>query len=112
MGSLASGPFAASGMNAKLTLKAKLQRRRPRGWRRFLPVPAWKRTITGTIVGAITGLCVAVLLQQGGVTPLSIATAVWGLIVGGGLTLERGRLLDRRSLGLRQASGKSDGGSG
>ena len=90
LGSLASAPFAASGTNAKLTLKVKLQRRRPRGWRRFLPVPAWKRTITGTVVGAFTGLCVTVLLQQAGVTPLSLATAIWGLIVGGGVTLGAG----------------------
>ena len=86
VGSLASAPFTASGMNAKLSAKVKLQRRRPRGWRRVVPLPAWKRTIISTVVGAFTGLGAAVLLQQTGVTPLSLASGIWGLITGGGVT--------------------------
>lgn len=73
-------------LNAKLKLKVKLQRRRPRGWRRFVPVPAWKRTIVSTLIGAITGLALVAVLQQTGTTPMSMAAAVWGLVAGGGIT--------------------------
>jgi len=31
--------------------------------RRWLPVPAWKRSIFSTLVGAVTGLGLAVLMQ-------------------------------------------------
>ena len=62
VGALAGIPLTSSGMNAKLKLKVQLQRRRPRGWRRFVPVPAWKRTIISTLIGAITGLALAVVL--------------------------------------------------
>jgi hypothetical protein len=85
-GALASVPLSSNGMNAKLKAKVQLQRRRPRGWRRFLPVPAWKRTVISTLVGAVTGLAIAVVLQQAGRAPLSIATAISGLVAGGGLT--------------------------
>ncbi len=86
VGALASLPLSSNGMNAKLKLKVQLQRRRPRGWRRLVPVPAWKRTITSTLTGAVTELALAVVLQQAAVTPLSLATAIWGLVAGGGLT--------------------------
>ncbi len=86
VGALASAPLASNGMNAKLRLKVKFRRRRPKGWRRLLPVPAWKRTVFSTLIGAITGLALAVVLQQAGVTPLSITTGIWALIVGGGVT--------------------------
>lgn len=71
LGALASVPYSASGMNVKLKANVALNRRRPRGLRRWLPVPAWKRTLVGMVVGALTGLCVSVLLQQGDHTPVT-----------------------------------------
>lgn len=100
---LASIPLAASGMNAKLKLKVQVQRRRPRGWRRFIPVPAWKRTIFSTLTGALSGLCVAVVLQQGGFVPLSLATGIWSMIIGGGVTLGVGYSLGALLAFLRPA---------
>ncbi|MEE9247253.1 MAG: hypothetical protein V3U79_00965, partial [Dehalococcoidia bacterium] len=85
-GALASSALASNGMNAKLKLKVQLRRRRPRGLVRFLPIPAWKRTIFSTFIGAITGLALTVVLQQAGATPMSVLAGVWGLIAGGGLT--------------------------
>ena len=66
---LGSIPFAAGGMSARLRLKVQVQRRRPQGWRRFIPVPAWKRTLTSTLTGALSGLCIGAVLQQGGFVP-------------------------------------------
>lgn len=86
LGALASAPLAANGINAKAKLKVQVQRRRPRGLRRWLPVPAWKRTVFSTITGIFMGLGVAVLLQQSGFAPLSMATALKGAIIGGGVT--------------------------
>ena len=86
LGALASAPRPANGINAKANLKVQVQRRRPRGIRRWLPVPAWKRTMFSTVTGVITGLGVAVLLQQGGFAPLSLANALKGAIIGGGVT--------------------------
>lgn len=86
LGALASAPLSANGINAKVNLKVQVRRRRPHGLRRWLPVPAWKRTMFGTMTGVITGLGVAVLLQQGGFAPLSLANALKGAIIGGGAT--------------------------
>ena len=86
LGALASAPLAANGINVKAKLKVQVQRRRPRGLRRWLPVPAWKRTVFSTITGIFMGLGVAVLLQQSGFAPLSMATALKGAIIGGGVT--------------------------
>jgi hypothetical protein len=91
--SLLSSVYTANGTKAKLKAKVAVERRRPTGWRRWVPVPAWKRTITGTIIGAITGLCVTAALQQGGVAPLSLSTAVWGLVSGGAIALGAGLTL-------------------
>jgi hypothetical protein len=85
-GALSTIPLTARGMSAKLKLKVQAQRRRRRGWRRFIPVPAWKRTLTSTLTGAVSGLCVAAALQQGGFVPLSLPAAIWSMIAGGGLT--------------------------
>jgi len=90
IGALASIPLASNGMNAKLKLKVQLERRRPRGWRRFLPIPSWKRTMFSMFIGAITGLALAVVLQQAGITPLSLTAAIWGLVTGGGVTFGLG----------------------
>ena len=85
---LLSAVYNANGIRAKL--KVQVQRRRRIGWRRWVPVPAWKRTITGSIIGAITGLCATALLQQTGVAPLSLTTAFWGLVTGGMVTFGAG----------------------
>lgn len=85
-GALASAPLAANGLSAKLNAKVQVARRRPRGWRRWVPVPAWKRSTFSTLVGAVTGLGLAVLMQQAGINPLSLASAVWGLVLGGGVS--------------------------
>lgn len=90
---LGSAPIAASGMNAKLKAKVQLGRRRPQGWRRWVPVPAWKRTLISTIIGAFTGLGIAIVLQQAGLAPLALATALKGTIFGGGLTFGVGYTL-------------------
>lgn len=88
--SLLSSVYTANGAKAKLNARIAVRRRRPTGWRRWVPVPAWKRTIIGTIIGAITGLSVTAALQQGGVAPLSLATAAWGLVTGGAMALGAG----------------------
>ncbi len=85
-GAPASAPLAANGLSAKLDAKVQIARRRPRGLRRWVPMPAWKRSIFSTLVGAVTGLGLAVLMQQAGISPLSLANAVWGLILGGGVS--------------------------
>ena len=85
-GALASVPLAANGLSAKLDAKVQVARRRPQGWRRWIPIPAWKRSIVSTLVGAVTGLGLAVLMQQAGINPLTLASAVWGLALGGGVS--------------------------
>jgi hypothetical protein len=85
-GALAGAAYAGNGANAKLKLKVRVERRRPTGWRRWVPVPAWKRLITGTIVGAVAGFAGTILLQQSGITPLSLTAAMWGTVWGGGAT--------------------------
>jgi hypothetical protein len=42
--------------------------------------------VFSTMLGAVTGLGGAVLLQQSGLSPLSVASAVWGLVTGGGIS--------------------------
>jgi hypothetical protein len=86
VGALASAPLAANGLNAKLDAKVQAARLRPRGLLRILPVPAWKRSIFSTFVGALTGLGLAVVTQQAGINPLSLASAVWRLALGGGVS--------------------------
>ena len=86
LGALASAPLSANGINAKVNLKVQVQRRRPRGLRRWLPVSAWKRSMFSTVTGVITGLGIAALLQQGGFAPLSSVNVLKGAIVGGGVT--------------------------
>jgi hypothetical protein len=86
VGALASAPLAANGLNAKMDAKVQVARRRAQGWRKLVPIPAWKRSIFSTIVGALTGLGIAVVMQQAGIEPLSLASAVWGVIAGGGVS--------------------------
>ena len=82
----ASAPLSANGFSAKLDAKGQVARRWPSGLRLILPVPAWKRSIFSTFVGALTGLGLAVVTQQAGINPLSLASAVWGLALGGGVS--------------------------
>ena len=89
-GALASAPVAANGLSAKLDAKVQVARRRPQGLRRWIPVPAWKRSLFSTLVGAATGLGLAVLMQQSGISPMSLANAVWGLVLGGGVSFGAG----------------------
>lgn len=84
---LGSAASAASGVTVNLKARVALQRRRPTGIRRWLPAPNVKRTIISMFTGALTGVCITVLLQQGGITPLSVAAAVKGAITGGAVTL-------------------------
>ncbi len=85
-GAAASGPLAAGGLNAKLKAKIQLKRHRPTGWRRYLSVPAWGKTISGTVLGAITGIAGAIVLQQAGAITLTPSAAVYALVEGGGVT--------------------------
>ena len=81
--SLGSSLFVSRGINFKM--KAQIQRRR-RGWRRFIPVPAWKRMVLSMFVGALLGFAFSFYLQQGGVRPLSLASGLWNALLGGGAT--------------------------
>lgn len=94
IGALASASLAANGLNAKVDAKAQVARRRPRGWRRWVPVPAWKRSVFSTLMGAVIGVGLAVLMQQTGFSPLSLANAVWALILGGGISFGVGYSLE------------------
>ncbi|MSQ12690.1 MAG: hypothetical protein EXR47_00820 [Dehalococcoidia bacterium] len=84
---LGSAAAAASGVTITMKAKVALQRRRPTGIRRWLPTPNVKRTIISMFTGALTGVCITVLLQQGGITPLSVAAAMRGAITGGVVTI-------------------------
>ncbi len=86
VGALASAPLAANGLNAKVDANVQVARRRPQGWRKWVPIPAWKSSILSTIVGALTGLGIAVVMQQSGIEPLTLVSAIWGVIVGGGVS--------------------------
>ncbi|MBM3945020.1 MAG: hypothetical protein FJ317_05945 [SAR202 cluster bacterium] len=90
VGAVGSAAYAASGINANVKLKAQIHRRRPKGWRRWIPVPAWKRMIFGTIIGTALGLCVSVVLQQGGFYELSLENVVRSMITGGVVTFGLG----------------------
>ncbi len=91
-GAVAGTALAAHGANAKLEaeLRLKIHRRRRRGWRRWLPVPAWKRTVISTVLGAFTGLAATVVLLQTGAILLSLPAVVWGAVIGGGVTFGMG----------------------
>ncbi len=75
--------------NLKLNLQSRikvsigLERRRRRGLRRWMPFPSWKRILTGSVLGTVSGVAIVVLLQQGGITPISLGSALTGLVVGG-----------------------------
>jgi rhodanese-related sulfurtransferase len=86
--SLAGVPGAANATAAKDN--AQIRRRRREGWRRWLPVPAWRRTIFGFFSGAVTGIGGTILMQQAAINPLSLASAIWGAVIGGGVVVGLG----------------------
>lgn len=86
LGAAGSTFVAVRSARIKLSLELEAKRRRRRGVRRFLPVLAWKPTLVSTLIGMLTGFFSAALVQQGGLAPLSVLTAVYGIIAGGGVT--------------------------
>ena len=77
----------ASSANVKISTQVALKRRRRMGWRRLIPVIAWRKTIWATITGAITGIFAAIALQQTGQMVLDSATVTSGAATGGGISL-------------------------
>ena len=83
---LASWNIAANGLGAKLNAKIQVSRRKPSGWRKWVPIPDWKRSIISTFIGAITGLAISAIIQQAGIKPLSLPSAMLGMIAGGSVS--------------------------
>ena len=78
--------WSASGSGLKLRLRLAVRRRRGRGLRRWIPAPAWRRTITSTVMGVVTGLLTTVALQQAGIITLTTGSVVSGSVIGGGVS--------------------------
>ena len=72
----------ALGFNSQTQVEVELQRRRKRGWRRYIPVPNWKRTIIGSTIGTVTGILASVFLQQGGLRALTTPTILVNAFTG------------------------------
>ena len=87
LGAAASVPLTANGLVIKLNASAAIHRRRPTGIRRWLPVPAWRRTIIGLFIGVLTSICISIVLQQASIYPLSLAMLIKNAIIGGGVTV-------------------------
>ncbi|MBI4304893.1 MAG: hypothetical protein HY678_01105 [Chloroflexi bacterium] len=81
-GAVAAAGWAASGAHAKLKLQVAVQRRRRSGWRKWVPVPSWKRTLISSVLGTITGLLLALVLQQGGWASLTSFTVIRNVVAG------------------------------
>ncbi|MBI4219125.1 MAG: hypothetical protein HY682_03200 [Chloroflexi bacterium] len=81
-GAVAASGWAASGAHAKLKLQVAVQRRRRTGLRRWIPVPSWKRTLIGSILGTLTGLLMAIVFQQGGWESLTSFTVIRNVVAG------------------------------
>jgi hypothetical protein len=77
----------ASSANVKMNTQVALRRRRRTGWRRFLPVVAWRKTTWATLTGAITGIFAAIAFQQTGQFVLDTGTVAGGAATGGGMSL-------------------------
>ncbi len=88
--SIAGVPGAANATAAKANANVQIRRRRRQGWRRWLPVPAWRRTIFGFFTGAITGIGGTIIMQQAAINPLSVVSAIWGAVIGGGVVVGLG----------------------
>jgi len=80
-----AAPFAAGGMHVKL--KAEIERRGRAGWRRWLPVPAWRRMAASAALGIVAGVCATLLEQQENITPFSAARLLQGAATGGGISI-------------------------
>ena len=83
---VAVGAWGAQGAGANIRVRIAVQRRRPSGWRRWVPVLAWKRTLIATLLGVIAGIVTTTLLQQAGQVRLESAVLVQGAISGGGVS--------------------------
>ena len=86
----ATAAWSASGASLKLKLSVAVRRRRRHGWRRWAPVPAWRRTAVSTVIGVLTGLLTTVALQQAGATTLTTGSVVSGSLLGGGVSFGAG----------------------
>jgi len=78
--------WSVSGARLKLEFQVAVQKRKRRGLRRWLPVPAWRRTVTATVTGAITGLLTALVFQQAGAITLTTGAVISGPLIGGGVS--------------------------
>ena len=88
-----AGALASVVPAMRLMVLPAIHRRRPTGWRRYVPVPDLKWTLITTASGAVAGLVTTTLLfPQTGVHPLSIVNGIGGMITGGGLTFGMGYL--------------------
>ena len=85
-GALASAPLASTARTAQLTDNSQDAWPGPGGCSASEHQGGNPSSIFSTLVGAVTGLGLAVLMQQAGINPLTLASAVWGLALGGGVS--------------------------
>jgi hypothetical protein len=78
----AASSATSGAMTPELKLKVSIERRRRRGWRRWVPLPSWKKTLIGTILGTLTGILLSLTLQQGGFESLTSFTLIRNAVVG------------------------------
>lgn len=86
LGTVASIALASSGLAGNVNAEAGVARRRSTGWRRWVPVPSWKRSIVSSVIGSFTGVMLLVVLQQVGFRSLDVVSIVVGLLTGGGIS--------------------------
>lgn len=86
LGTVASIALASSGLAGNVNAEAGVARRRSTGWRRWVPVPSWKRSIVSSVIGSFTGVMLLVVLQQAGLRSLDLVSIVVGLLTGGGIS--------------------------
>ncbi|GEM_PF-3479648 len=94
-GTATSGSTAAAGASSladrasdlvsfegETSLEIEIQRRRKTGWRRWVPVPNWKRSIIGTTIGTVTGVLGSIFLQQGGIQAFTVPSVIRDAFIG------------------------------
>ena len=86
LGTVASVVLASSGLAGNVNAEAGVARRRSSGWRRWVPVPSWKRAILSSLIGGFTGVSLLIVMQQVGLRSLDLSSIVGGLLTGGGIT--------------------------